>query len=291
MRSCVPVIEVPSRPVEKTKQAAAKEEKQVITVSDTVPSGAKGLRAFAVYAVEVQNARGRSAGLSNQVKVPLVPISEPQSLSEAHVLPDGVVFEAGITLSSLAAIQERFRLSRQVKGSGQRITVSEVPRPKSAAPGQTISLEFRDESFEWEKTYEYSLAVIATETLSGGKQAEFESDPTPIVAVTPHDIFPPAKPTGVQAVYSGVLQGGGNFIDLTWNANAERDLAGYNVYRREQQQPVSAAAKINSTLLITPSFRDGNIQRGTKYVYSISAVDIRNNESERSTEASEFVPK
>ena len=63
MRSCVPVIEVPSRPVEKTKQAAAKEEKQVITVSDTVPSGAKGLRAFAVYAVEVQNARGRSAGI------------------------------------------------------------------------------------------------------------------------------------------------------------------------------------------------------------------------------------
>src|SRR5438067_6341996 len=199
MRSCVPVIEVPSPPVEKTKQAAAKEEKQIITTRDTVPSGAKGPHAFAVYAVEVQNARGRSAGLSNQVRVPLAPISEPQSLSEAHVLPDGVVFEAGITLSSLTAIQERFRLSRQDKGSGQRITVSEVPRPKSAVPGQTILVEFRDESFEWEKAYEYSLAVITTETLSGGKQAEFESEPTPIVAVTPYDIFSPAKPTGVRA--------------------------------------------------------------------------------------------
>lgn len=289
--SCVPAIEVPAPATEITRQNAAKEQKQTITAKDTVSTEAQAPDAFAVYAVEVQNARGRSAGLSNQVKVPLAPISQPQSLPEPQVLSDAIVFEASIILSSLEPGQEKFRLNRQEKGSGQQVAVAEVPRATSGSTGGTISIELRDGTFEWEKTYEYSVTVVATGKLSGGKEAEFESDPSPTVTVTPHDVFAPAKPTGLQAVYSGVLEGGGNFIDLTWNANIERDLAGYNVYRREEQQPASTATKINPTLLVTPSFRDQNIQRGTTYVYSVSAVDVRNNESERSTETSEFVPK
>ncbi|HEX7959315.1 MAG TPA: fibronectin type III domain-containing protein [Terriglobales bacterium] len=291
MGGCVPVIEVPPPAGAKTGQGGAQEEKQVITARDTVPPEAKAPDGFAVYAVEVQNGRGRSAGLSNQVKVPLAPISQPESLSEARVLADAVVLQAKITLSSLDASQERFRLNRQEKGSGQQVTASEIPRPTVGAPGEAISLELRDESFEWEKAYDYTVTVIATEKLSGGKSAQFESDPTAVVTLTPHDVFAPAKPEGLQAVYSGILQGGGNFIDLTWNANSERDLAGYNVYRREAQVPASAATKMNSNLLITPSFRDQNIQKGTTYIYSVSAVDVRNNESERSGETSEFVPK
>ena len=289
--SCVPTIEVPAPATEKTRQGAAKEEKQTITAKDTVSTEEQVPDGFATYAVEVQNARGRSAGLSNQVKVPLAPISQPQSLPEPQVVSDAIVFEASITLSSLEPDQEKFRLNRQEKGSGQQVAVAEIRRPQSGTAGETVSVELRDETFEWEKTYEYSVTVVATEKLSGGKEAEFESDPSPTVTVVPHDVFAPAKPTGLQAVYSGVLQGGGNFIDLTWNANTERDLAGYNVYRREEQQPASTAAKINPTLLVTPSFRDQNIQRGTTYVYSVSAVDARHNESERSAEASEFVPK
>lgn len=286
---CVPVSEVPPPASERSRQASESEEKQVITARDTVVP--EGPNAFAVYAVEVQNTRGRSAGLSNQVRIPLAPISQPQSLSEAHVLADAVVLDARITLSSLDPAQERFRLNRQDKGSGQQASVAEILRPASGTPGETISVELRDESFEWEKAYEYSLTVVAIEKLPGGKDAEFESERTSAVTVTPHDIFPPGKPNGLQAVYSGVLEGGGNFVDLTWNANTERDLAGYNVYRREQQRPGSAATKINSSLLITPSFRDQNVQRDTTYVYSVSAVDVRNNESERSVETSESVPK
>lgn len=291
MAGCVPVIEVPPPAGANAGQGGAQEEKQVVTARDTVPPEAKAPDGFAVYAVEVENGRGRSAGLSNQVKVPLAPISQPEFLSEARVLADAVVFEAKITLSSLDPSQERFRLNRQEKGSGQQVTASEVPRPLSGTPGEAISLELRDESFEWEKAYDYTVTAIATEKLSGGKSAQFESDPTPALTLTPHDVFAPAKPGGLQAVYSGILQGGGNFIDLTWNANSERDLAGYNVYRREQQVPASAATKINSTLLITPSFRDQNIQKGMTYIYSVSAVDVRNNESERSVETSEVVPK
>ena len=49
------------------------------------------------------------------------------------------------------------------------------------------------------------------------------------VEVFTRDIYPPAQPGGLQAVFSSVGQK--PFIDLTWAPNMESDLAGYNVYR------------------------------------------------------------
>jgi hypothetical protein len=289
MQTCAAVLEVPPPAGAKPDEASGKEAKQ-LTARDTLPPTA-GLHDFAVYAVEVENARARSAGLSNQVPVPLSPISQPEALSEAKVTPDAVLVGGSIKLSPLTPEQERFRLSRHEKGSDQQIAVAEIPRPRSGETGETISVEFRDETFEWEKSYEYSLSVIGSENLPGGKKAEFESDSSPALSITPHDVYPPATPTGVQAVHSGVLEGSGDFIDVTWNANNEKDLAGYNVYRRGEQEFPADAVRINSKLLITPSFRDDTVQKGRRYFYSVSAIDVRNNESEHSTEASEFVPK
>ena len=288
---CVAVLEVQPPTIDKDGQSGAKEARQVLTAKDVLPQQVKNPHAFAVYAVEVQNARGRSAGLSNQALVSLAPISQPEALFESKVIPDAVILEGTVRLSPAASGEERFRLTRREKGTDQQIAVAEIPRPKSGTTGDTIALEFRDETFEWEKPYEYNLSVIATEGLSGGKKTEFESDPTPPVNITPHDVFPPARPTGVQAVYSGTLEGAGEFIDLTWNANSERDLAGYNVYRHDEQEFATTAVKINSKLLVTPSFRDQSIQKSRRYFYSVSAVDVRNNESERSAETSELVPK
>ena len=290
METCASVLEVSPPAGTKPEEASGKEAKQVLTARDRLPQTA-GLHAFAVYTVEVENGRARSAGLSNQVAVPLSPISQPETLSGTKVLPEAVLVEGSVTLGPLPPEQERFRLSRREKGSDQQIAVTEIPRPRSGVPGETISLEFRDETFEWEKSYEYSLSVIASENLPGSKKAEFESDYSPDLSITPHDVYPPATPTGVQAVHSGVLEGGGDFIDITWNGNNEKDLAGYNVYRREAQEPAAAAIRINSKLLITPSFRDDTVQKGRRYFYSVSAVDGRKNESERSPETSEFVPK
>jgi fibronectin type 3 domain-containing protein len=77
------------------------------------------------------------------------------------------------------------------------------------------------------------------------------------------------------------------FIDLVWAPVTDADLAGYNVYRHEEGGP---AARINAELLKTPAFRDSNVSSGKKYFYSVSAVDLRANESARSEEASERVP-
>ena len=48
--------------------------------------------------------------------------------------------------------------------------------------------------------------------------------------------------------------------------------------------------KITAELVKAPAYRDAQVQRGHKYFYSVSAVDLRGNESARSAEASETVP-
>jgi fibronectin type 3 domain-containing protein len=74
---------------------------------------------------------------------------------------------------------------------------------------------------------------------------------------------------------------------LIWSPDIDADLAGYNVYRGEEgEQPV----KLNSELVKTPSYRDTNLQPGRKYFYSVSAVDVRGNESALSEPAGERVP-
>ena len=143
---------------------------------------------------------------------------------------------------------------------------------------------YLDKTFEWEKKYEYRITTL-TQVDSHGMSAAVEGDDSQPVEVFTRDIYPPAQPAGLQAVFSSVGQK--PFIDLTWAPNLESDLAGYNVFRRVEGGQFK---KLNQQLVPTSSFRDENVEPGKKYIYSVSAVDLRGNESQRSAEASETVP-
>jgi len=113
-----------------------------------------------------------------------------------------------------------------------------------------------------------------------------EGDDSPAQRVFTNDVFPPGVPSGLQAVFSGAGQE--PFVDLIWAPDTDADLAGYNVYRREGDGQLG---KINSELVKAPAFRDQNVAAGKTYVYSVSAVDLRGNESAHSEEATEAVPQ
>jgi hypothetical protein len=157
--------------------------------------------------------------------------------------------------------------------------VGEVPLDASSG------IQIVDHSFEWEKTYVYRATVVTLIHEEGKPDTQFEGDDTPAAKVFAHDVFPPAVPAGLQAVFSGVGQQ--PFIDLVWAPDTDADLAGYNVFRREAG---TTAVKINSELVKTPAFRDMNVASGKTYFYSVSAVDVRGNESAPSQETSEAVP-
>jgi len=101
--------------------------------------------------------------------------------------------------------------------------------------------------------------------------------------VTPRDIFPPAAPQGlVAAVLRGATPGSLE-IDLSWSISLETDLAGYRVYRSEQQG--TQGQLVTPDLLLTPSYRDTSVVAGHQYWYSVTAIDRVGNESEPSVPA------
>ena len=232
---------------------------------------------FATYAVEVLNRDGRGAGLSNQVKVDLAHTLPPPRDFHAKVTGQGVVLSWTNDLPAAGpSVRYVSRAYRQGEGSEQRTLVGEV------GAGGEPSATLIDSTIEWEKTYEYRAEVV-TVIVATGEQLEGED--TAEVKVFADDVFPPAVPSGLQAVFSGPGQAA--FIDLIWAPVSDVDLDGYNVYRREEG---GAVVKVNAGLVKSPAYRDTNVVAGKRYFYSVSAVDVRGNESARSEEAGESVP-
>jgi hypothetical protein len=240
-----------------------------------------GNAAYAVYQILAENAGGKSFGLPNRVLVPLV-LTLPAA-SQIGIEP----VSSGIKLSWRQAslppqepqikAQYVWRIRRRQEGANDAIMIKQL----SAVSEENTYI---DTGIQWEQKYQYWITPV-TLWSHGNRKGEVEGDDSPIITVFAHDIFPPVAPSGVQAVYSTAER---PFIDITWRPDSETDLAGYNIYRRSANE---TAVKINSELVKTPRFADPAIQPGVKYFYSVSAVDLRGNESGRSEETSETTPK
>jgi hypothetical protein len=245
-----------------------------------------------IYAVEVLNRNARGAGLSNRVPVPAVLTLPPPGDLAAELTGDGVVLtwtSAGESQSvssnspaNTPSVQHRYRVYRRDESSGKDAIAGEVPL------GERGPVHFADPSFEWEKTYLYRITAVSI-IKRPDSEVQVEGDDTRPVRVVAHDVFPPSVPAGLQAAYSG--EGQKLFIDLIWAPVTNADLAGYNVYRSETNGAAGEnIVKLNSELVKSPSYRDSAVASGKTYTYSVSAVDVRGNESQRSEETSEAVP-
>jgi len=234
----------------------------------------------AMYAVEVFNLHGRAAGLSNQVRVSLAETLPPPKDFRAQVTAKGVELSwTGVLLQRSAnSVRYGYRVYRRDE-AGQRTIVGEVN-----AQAET-KLSLTDQSFEWEQSYYYHAETFTVVVQAGAAAISINGDDTAEIKVFAHDVFPPAVPSGLQAVFSG--PGQERFIDLIWTPVGDADLDGYNVYRHAEG---GAAVRVNSELVKTPAYRDMKVEAGKNYFYSVSAVDQRGNESTRSEESSERVP-
>jgi hypothetical protein len=269
------IAELPLEPALKQPEPPAAND-SLRSLLETSPGGD-----FAAYSVLAQSSSGKAAGPSNQATVPLVPTLPAPARIQAAAVPLGIRLSwdqawPPQNQSHLSA-QYAYRIMRREEGAKTPVMVKQVSAGNEA-------MTFIDTGIEWQKHYDYWITPV-TLWEGAGKKGVVEGDDSPPAAVYAEDTFPPEVPAGLQAVFSGLAQQ--PFIDLAWTPNMEPDLAGYNVYRHTGDEP---PAKINADLVKTPSFRDTNVKPGTKYLYSVSAVDLRGNESGKSAEASETVP-
>lgn len=276
------------------------------TYTDTLPTNliSTSPDSDITYAVEVLNRNGRSGGLSNLIHVPAIETLPAPSDLAVTLNTDGALLSwtsVGTPSSSpnLRFIYRVYRRLDETKDQKDQSSAQSTPGTNNASgnrqkkPAEAIAGEipvsapgpvhFLD-SIEWEKSYTYRVNGVSIITRSN-TEAQIEGDDSNVVHVFAHDIFPPAIPVGLQAVYSG--EGQKPFIDLIWAPVTTADLAGYNIYRSEGG---SAPIKLNSDLVKTPSYRDAAVASGKTYTYSVSSEDPRGNESAKSEMASEAVP-
>ena len=278
--SAVATVPTPLANVPPKKKGQQESPSTRMQYADELPLqlGEQDPAGFARYAVEILNNHGRTFGMSNQVLIPLAPTIPPPDELAADVRGDGVhiSWTGAAPAKPPAGLVYRYRIMRKPVGAPAYLAVADIE------PSERGS--YLDKTFEWEQKYDYRMTTVTLVQVSG-VSAAVEGDDSQPVEVYTRDIFPPAQPGGLQAVFSSIGQK--PFVDLTWAPNTEGDLAGYNIFRHvEGGQP----QKLNQQPLPVPSFRDGNVEPGTTYIYSVSAVDLRGNESPRSSEAKEAVP-
>ncbi|MGA9803068.1 MAG: hypothetical protein WBQ46_07450 [Terriglobales bacterium] len=282
----------PSAAPKKSSRSAQKSAATPQTFTDALPASMEHQDPSAelTYAVEVLNRNARSGGLSNRVHVSAIVTLPPPTDLSAQLTGDGTVLtwtSAGESrdAASSPAVQHRYRVYRRDESSRKDAIAGEVPVPSERGP-----VHFTDSTFEWEKTYLYRVTTVSiVKHPDSNSEVQVEGDDTPPVRIIAHDVFPPSVPAGLQAAYSG--EGQEPFIDLIWAPVTNADLAGYNVFRSETNgAEVKMAVKLNAELVKSPSYRDFAVASGKTYTYSVSAVDVRGNESQRSEPTSEPVP-
>jgi hypothetical protein len=246
----------------------------------------------ALYRVRTRVSERKVSADSNEVSVDLYPV--PERINLLHTL----VTERSIQLTwapptrtsagdSLPAIQEfhvyRGELDPASAPAAEKdlhAAVWKLPLLKIAT---TTSPDYQDGGFDFGRTYVY---VVRTAISEGGALLE-SGDSRPAI-LTPKDTFPPAPPQDVVAAVLPGPSAGSSVVDISWTINLETDLAGYHVYRSEEQG--TRGQLVTAEALPTPAYRDASVSPGRRYWYSVTAVDRSGNESAPSADVFVDVP-
>jgi hypothetical protein len=234
-----------------------------------------------VYRVRTRTSRKRASADSNSVLVQVFSVPQKIALVETQVMESAIelswaapaITSAGATLSApLTYHVYRAELDpASLKAAEEKPSLLEF-KSTLVLLATLNTATYQDTTFEFGKSYLYVIrSVISTNGLP------LESDDSQHVIVTPRDTFPPAAPQGLVAALLPGATPESSAVELSWSISLETDLAGYRVYRSEQEN--IRGELLTEDLLLTPADRDTSVEPGRRYWYTVTAVDRAGNES------------
>jgi hypothetical protein len=233
------------------------------------------------YRVRTRTSKKRASADSNTIFVPMYPVPERIGSVEARVTETAIELSwSAPTATSggqpLGAVSAYHIYRGEIDAGSAEAAAKDLSQAKWKAPlallASSDSAAYRDGLFEFGKTYVYMVRSV----VSGGGN-ELESEDSGPAVITPRDIFPPAAPQDLVAAVVRGAPGAGVEVELSWSINLETDLAGYRVYRSEQEG--TRGEILTPELLPTPTYRDKSVEPGHRYWYTVTAVDRAGNES------------
>jgi hypothetical protein len=259
------------------------------TWSETLPAALDaGAPRTLTYFVELKNKKGRSAGLSNPAIVLAGAPPAPVAGLKIEMRKTGAVVHWTPDEGTADVRLHRKLLTPPTTKPKEGLTAP-PPEPleqsllvEDAHEGRAL-----DKTVRFGETYEYRAQRVSRVTVNG-KTLELAGELSAPMQIEAKDIFPPAPPTGLVSVPTPGRAGAAPAIDLSWEPDAEPDLAGYIVYRREgdgQWLRISPMAPV-----IGPGFHDAHVEPGHTYRYAVTAIDQGGHESARSAEIEETAP-
>jgi hypothetical protein len=136
--------------------------------------------------------------------------------------------------------------------------------------------EYLDGALENGRRYFYQVRAVRN-----FRGTLIEGTGSPVVSGVPEKRTAPAPPTGLIAVRR--KEG----VALRWNANAEPDITGYNVLRREEGE--KEFRRVNPRLITDRYFLDETADPRKSYEYTVTAINSAGKESD-SSQATEITP-
>jgi len=233
------------------------------------------------YRVRTRVSRKFTSADSNTAPLLMLPVAERITKLEANVAETAVELRWPMPTRSSGgnAIPGpiTFAIYRgELDPASAQAAASDISRAVWKGPFQQIGKSdsniIRDTGFEFGKTYGYTVRTV---TMNGN--VPVESADSVAAIVTPEDVFPPAAPQNVVAAVVPGARAGTTSVELSWSIGVETDLAGYRVYRSEEQGV--RGALLTSELLMTPAYQDNSVAINHHYWYTMTAVDHFNNES------------
>jgi len=234
-----------------------------------------------VYRVRTRASRKRGSADSNTVFVQVAPVPQRILAVESGVTESAIELNWAVPTTTSSGALLTAPLSYHVyraevdpaafKADEEKHSLAEAKSPPVLL-ATVITPSYQDTAFEFGKSYLYFVrSVITTNEIA------LESSDSQHVVITPRDIFPPATPQGLVVALLPGSAPGTFVVELSWSINLETDLAGYRVYKSEQEG--TKGQLVNADLLPTPAVRDTSVEPGHRYWYTVTAVDRAGNES------------